>query len=419
MNKSLFTKSIKNDDYTIFYNTLSGAVVSLDEDNINKLSDHIDELCELGLVDDSGVEKDKLFYEFDKLRKDTSTVNYTILLTYECNLECIYCYEGERKKKQSMNKDTCLKVTNFILNDIKYKNASKVNIMFYGGEPLLNIEGIALIGNKLKKELEQKNIEFSSSMISNGVNLNLDVIEMLKAVNLSQIQITLDGPKEIHDTRRCSKDGCSYFDTILNNIKVASKYFNIILRVNFDKQNVKTIFKLIDDISSLKNDNIIFKFAPTYDLCKNYVCDNTFVLTSKETADSIINLTKYAIDNGFKVDDDILGIRLCGVYCKSDLVIDPIGNLYKCIGYVGLKDYIIGNIDSNNSYIENNLFKEFLESSPWNNAACGKCEFLPVCGSGCRYHASILDKSLNSPHCKKEFYLSLYDKLIKTQYVDD
>lgn len=233
---------------------------------------------------------------------------------------------------------------------------------------------------------------------------------------LYQIQITLDGPKEIHDSRRCSKNNVSYFDTILENIKNASKYFKVILRVNFDRQNVDTIVSLIDDISYLANENIIIKFAPTYDLCNKYQCNNDFELTSVETAKNINYLTKYCLNKGFSTDDDILGTRLCGAYCKSELVIDPNGDLYKYIGYVGMNNYIIGNIFSESEYENNELFKAYITASPWENNECDICEFLPICGSGCRYHATILGKELNEHHCKKEYYSSLYNDLIKIQY---
>lgn len=420
MNKSIFTKLIKKYNSNIVYSTLSGTIAVLDEESMEKLSnDKLEGLEEAGLLFDPLKEKINLLSDFKYIREDTTETNYTILLTYNCNLECIYCYEGERKNNKFMDENTCLKVIDFILNDIKSKKSSKVNIMFYGGEPLLNIKCIELLGENLKYRLNKLGIEFSSSMISNGINLSLDIIEKLKLLNLYQIQITLDGPKEIHDSRRCSKNNISYFNTILENIKNASRYFKVILRINFDRQNFKTITSLIDDIAYLANENIIMKFAPTYDLCNKYECSNEFVLTSVETAKNINYLTDYCFNKGFNIDNDILGTRLCGAYCKSELVIDPNGDLYKCIGYVGMNQYIIGNIFSDSRYENNELFKTYITTSPWKNKKCDNCEFLPICGSGCRYHATVLGKSLDEYHCKKEYYSELYKELIKIQYFSE
>lgn len=420
MNKSIYTKLIQKDNSNILYSTLSGAVAVLDQESMNKLlNDDLEGLDEAGLLLNPLEEKNKLLDDFKYIREDTTVTNYTILLTYQCNLECIYCYEGQRKNNKFMDENTCLKVIDFILADVKLKKSSKVNIMFYGGEPLLNIKCIELLGENLKYRLNTLGIEFSSCMISNGINLNTKIIEKLKLLNLYQVQITLDGPKEMHDSRRCSKNNISYFDTILENIKNASKYFKVILRINFDKQNVNTISSLIDEISYLANENIIIRFAPTYDLCNKYEHNNDFVLTSVETAKNINYLTKYCLDKGINIYDDILGTRLCGAYCKSELVIDPNGDLYKCTGYVGMNSYIIGNIFKESKYEDNDLFKTYTTVSPWENNECDTCEFLPICGSGCRYHATISGKYLDEHHCKKEYYFSLYRELITAQYTSE
>ena len=59
-------------------------------------------------------------------------------VTTNCNFSCKYCYEGENKKNDILQKET---VDNLILH-IKNELSENEDIIveFHGGEPLLNFE---------------------------------------------------------------------------------------------------------------------------------------------------------------------------------------------------------------------------------------------------------------------------------------
>lgn len=74
----------------------------------------------------------------------------TIWLTYMCNLACTYCYEGNIKRTQSMSMETADRVMEFItykINSLEKKE--KINIVLYGGEPLLNFHVFTLFAHKI------------------------------------------------------------------------------------------------------------------------------------------------------------------------------------------------------------------------------------------------------------------------------
>lgn len=58
-------------------------------------------------------------------------------LTTDCNMKCIYCYEGNEKKKMYMNEETIDKAIEFLMTRAKELKDKRMNIEFHGGEPLL------------------------------------------------------------------------------------------------------------------------------------------------------------------------------------------------------------------------------------------------------------------------------------------
>ena len=126
------------------------------------------------------------------------------------------------------------KVIDFIKE--RSPNSSSISIKWYGGEPLIEFNKIVQITNEVKPLFEN----FSASIITNGYLLTPDKIEQFEELGIRQIQITLDGPEEIHNKRRPLKNGKGSFNQILRNIdylfSVNEKIF-VTIRVNIDRSN--------------------------------------------------------------------------------------------------------------------------------------------------------------------------------------
>lgn len=109
-----------------------------------------------------------------------------------------------------MTNDIALKIVQFL----KAQKKDKVNIVWFGGEPLLGFNQIQYISDLLNSY----HIEFSSSLITNGSLLTLDKIKQLANLNVKFIQISMDGVGKIHDNRRCFLNGKPTFSLISSNI---------------------------------------------------------------------------------------------------------------------------------------------------------------------------------------------------------
>ena len=99
------------------------------------------------------------------------------------------------KKNRKLTKKDYDKIVDFIL---KTKN-DKVKITWFGGEPLIRSDII----NYISTELTNKNVDFRSVIITNGLLLNsFDNFTLKNKWNINEIQVTFDGLNENHDKRK-------------------------------------------------------------------------------------------------------------------------------------------------------------------------------------------------------------------------
>lgn len=61
-------------------------------------------------------------------------MNFNILVTNKCNLNCKYCYE-KTKNEFDLSVDMSDKIIYFIKCEIHENNPDKLKIVFHGGEP--------------------------------------------------------------------------------------------------------------------------------------------------------------------------------------------------------------------------------------------------------------------------------------------
>ena len=143
-----------------------------------------------------------VFNNQDILHSDPYKYNiHTVLSTY-CPLGCKGCYQTELSQKKVLDKDLAWKrikeTLEFIYNDIKYLyqdpftkkvNKPRVNLTFFGGEPILQMETIIYILNKLRSEMNEdymmvNAICIPTSGFANNLNHNilLDKIDIIASL---------------------------------------------------------------------------------------------------------------------------------------------------------------------------------------------------------------------------------------------
>ncbi|MDD5491173.1 MAG: 4Fe-4S cluster-binding domain-containing protein [bacterium] len=131
-------------------------------------------------------------------------MEYSIMTTNRCNLQCVYCINSDRRRQTNLKADAS-KIISYITKDVTQHSYDPVVVTFYGGEPLLEQGFLTEIMSGLGHLHPLYNI------FTNGTLINTKNIPLLEKMNM--ISISIDGVAQQHDATR----GKGTHRQILNN----------------------------------------------------------------------------------------------------------------------------------------------------------------------------------------------------------
>lgn len=154
--------------------------------------------------------------------RDVGTKTFTLhfVPTIMCQLSCAYCFENGTNRKGMMEQDVLDATIVWLDSYFSTHTLERFKVVLFGGEPLLGRKIIEKAMPKFFTLAKKYELRFSTELVSNGELLANKFAKFLKAYSWNRVQITLDGPKEVHDSIRFGKNGRPTFDVILNNIKM-------------------------------------------------------------------------------------------------------------------------------------------------------------------------------------------------------
>ena len=178
----------------------------------------------------------------------------TLNVTEDCNFRCAYCvYSGQYLNRHAWSKrQMSWSAAKKAIDDFLQHsgNCETPSITFYGGEPLLNLPLIRkCVGYARAIETDRK-ILFALTI--NGSLLMGKTADFLAEEDFN-IMLSLDGPREIHDRYRHTKDGLPTWDCIISNMKTFIKKhpeyktnsklkFNVIMAPPLDVSDLDKFF---------------------------------------------------------------------------------------------------------------------------------------------------------------------------------
>lgn len=142
-----------------------------------------------------------------------------LFLTKNCNLRCSYCFVG-KKIESRMSEEVSSQAVKFIFDHTRHK---VVDITFFGGEPLLEIDHIQAICEQARAMSKQTGIDILFHTTTNGTLLTKDVLHFLKE-NKIKFLLSIDGTQQSHDQHRKFADGTGSWQSIYDIIPLMKSY---------------------------------------------------------------------------------------------------------------------------------------------------------------------------------------------------
>ena len=431
MQPSQFTVTVSDFPETgkhLIYNTITQAQVIID-DTLKSVMDTLPALPEkeeartavaqlkkMGFLTDSEND-DSLALEshFKKIWDDTSVLRATVLTTYSCNFECVYCVEEGVKKAVFMDQKMAQEAVEYIEGKFAEHGSRSISVYFYGGEPLLNITAIRTVANGLHEFSLAHNVPLTFGFNTNGVLLTPEVIAELKPLGLTWATITIDGPRDVHDRKRPFKNGKGSFDAIIANLKAIDGLTHLDINVNFDQSNVGQIPALLDFLKEADQSSKIGKlvFTPITKTPKDReglrpATETDCSFMTLETAQQLIALRRLAMEKGYNVDVGVQARACEMVLRQASIIIDPYGDLYGCSALAGRKEFSHGSFREE----QKDAFKGM---ELWRR--CAGCAFAPLCGDGCPFGSFIRFGDPLALNCARETMDYFVGESLKLSYL--
>ena len=138
-------------------------------------------------------------------------------LTTACNLNCVYCSEGDCESK-TLPTEIFFKLVDEFPAVLEQNKSQDAEFLFHGGEPMLyGRDNLKILIDYAKSHLKNYNVRFL--MQTNGTLIDEDWINFFKAENIS-VGISLDGYPELHDKNRRTKNNEPTAEKVLQNLKL-------------------------------------------------------------------------------------------------------------------------------------------------------------------------------------------------------
>lgn len=419
------------DGRILLFSTLTTSFIVLNKTEYDKIfvdkdfseCPHVDFLTEYGFLVNNKEEQIKLLDRLAATEISRRDPVIKIFPTNRCNARCYYCFE-EGIKFVDMSQDTALQLVEFAKR--YYKGFDRIQINWFGGEPLLNFDIIRLITEKLINA----GFTLTTHVTTNGSLLTEDIVDFFKnSYEHCSFQITVDDIGNAYYSIKKYTDLTedNAFDIIINNIKLLLKNdIRTRIRINFLKERFAHAIEIFDYLSTLFEGLPApdIYFAPlSFDHKKSY--------REKEKAETQehthLSLMKFYTDRNILYDKNnlykntLINLSLkpkaipCGACRSHNLTITAEGLIFKCHRIVTDNKYSIGNvydgIQADSKYNKVFIGKEYEDPK------CVECNVFPICRGGCKVEAIIYGKRENSCEifCRHpELVKMYYDQLSNT-----
>lgn len=360
-----------------------------------------------GLIEDECLFTEDLYkdYLIDFTKRKTVVKALCLHIAHDCNLACRYCFAGEGEyhgKRELMSFEVGKKALDFLVKDSAGRKNLEVD--FFGGEPLMNFDVVKQLVEYGRSIEEANDKKFRFTLTTNGMLLNDEILDFANK-EMSNLVLSLDGRKEVHDMMRPLRGGQGSYDTVVPKfIKAADSrnQMNYYVRGTYTHNNldfaedVKHMAELgfeqisVEPVVAPPNEPYAISDDDVPILLEQYDVLAKYLLKRKEEGKAV-NFFHFMIDLS---GGPCVAKRLSGCGSGTEyLAVAPNGDFYPCHQFVGMPDFLLGNVDTGitNTEVQN----KFKLCNVYAKEECSKCFSKFYCSGGCAANAYNFTGDIN------------------------
>ena len=411
---NIITAIADSDDFFIV-NPLHGSADIITAHELEMLHNQYDEKGNFAdrkyLIDEQEEAKAFKMAYLDFLdNRDEDEIQLFFVPNYSCNFACYYCYqEGYSPSESKLTTEVVDAYFDYISREFAGR---KKYITIFGGEPLLPGDNQRKAIEYLVEKANEARLDLA--FVTNGYTL-ASYVELFKTAFIREVQVTLDGTKAVHDSRRYLKGRQSTFDRIIEGIDAClENNISINLRMVADKDNLGNLPELARfAIGKGWTKSPLFKtqIGRNYEL---HVCNSSpdrlysraemyqRIYEMMQEHPEIIEFYKpgFSIAKYIAEHEELPSplFDSCPA-CKTEWAFDFTGTIYSCTATVGKKGEELGTfypvVSKNDDAIS-----QWQDRDITTIEKCKTCDVALVCGGGCASVAKNKNGNTNSPDCR-------------------
>ena len=322
-------------------------------------------------------------------------------VAHSCNLNCSYCFASQGKyhgDRALMSFEVGRQALDFLIAHSGSRRNLEVD--FFGGEPLMNFGVVKeLVAYARSREAEcRKNFRFT--LTTNGMLIDDEVIDFANR-EMSNVVLSLDGRKEVHDRFRVDYAGKGSWERIVpkfQKLVAARGGKNYYMRGTFTHYNpdfLKDIQEMLDlGFTELSMEPVVCAPEDPSALSKE---DLPIVLEQYEALARLM-LERYREGRPFTFYHYMIDLkggpciykRVSGCGSGTEyMAVTPWGDLYPCHQFVGEEKFRLGNVWDGVTNAP--MQEQFASCNVYSRPECADCWAKLYCSGGCAanaYHAT-------------------------------
>ncbi len=332
----------------------------------------------------------------------------TLILTVtdDCNLGCLYCYHNDVEREGArggpMTPATARSAVDFLFENSG--DLSKVVIVFFGGEPFLNLDLMASAVDYAREKADGREVDFA--VTTNATLLNDKAERFIKDNNIG-VTVSIDGTGDAHDRCRRFPDGSPSFAAIEGNLKRllgASNGRPVVARATLVKDH-ENLAKTADELLGMGFAEVGFAPATTGDVVYQLAGDDMNRLLA-EFGTLSDRFLETALNDGFYGFSNIIDLLVelheghtkslpCGAG-EGLLAVDTTGRLHLCQRLTGEGRPCLGDVFGGIDRAKANEFR--VRALAERERLCNDCWAKTICAGGCYHEALVRQGSPTSPN---------------------
>lgn len=373
--------------------------------DIEEAMKEIEQLKEEGSLFTEDIYKD---YIMDFKKRKTVVKALCLHIAHDCNLACRYCFAGEGEyqgDRALMSYEVGKQALDFLIANSGSRRNLEVD--FFGGEPLMNFNVVKQLVRYGREQEKIHDKKFRFTLTTNGVLLNDDIIAFLNE-EMSNVVLSVDGRKSVHDWMRPTRNAKGSYDLIIpkfQKLAESREQKNYYVRGTFTRHNLdfaKDVMHLVDlGFEQISVEPVVADEKEEYAIQEGdiqKICDEY-----DELAKALIECKK----NGKKVNFFHFNIDLSGGPCVAKrlsgcgsgteyLAVTPWGDLYPCHQFVGKEEFLMGNVFD--GVKKTDLRDEFKLCNVYAKPKCKECFARFYCSGGCAANSYNFHGNINGTY---------------------